>query len=160
MEGFEFHVNGLDELQKALEHLKLSVARKILRTTLQEVANEFAELLFISAPRSAEVRNSPGWLASHFGVQLHLPAGDIAGAAFVGSVNVDYPRRGQRIRGRKHPVVGSTIGVADITRWLEEGTKGNLKQNAFMSRTWDAFENEALEHIISDLKEAIDDAVK
>ena len=145
-------IEGLDQLQRTLETLPRNVARKVLRTSLREAADELRERISSSAPRES------GFLASHFDVRLRVKSNELAASAYVGPESkVYYPDVGDRrvgTRTGKHPQKGGVLPVVSVARFVEYGTS-KMPARPFMRPAFESVKDTMLNMIIQGIKDAL-----
>jgi HK97 gp10 family phage protein len=155
----EFKITGLSELQGKLEDLPKKLANKILRQTLGQAG----EIVRLAMARLAP--KETGFLEEHFSTKTKIKRDLIAGSAFVGPEGkIDYPLnslgeyrevRNKKGKSRKF----GRIAVASVARFLEFGTSTRNAQ-PFMTQAWEQTKNQALDKIVGDLNEVLEDAGK
>jgi HK97 gp10 family phage protein len=155
----EFKITGLKELETKLEKLPKKVADKVLRKSLREAGKSVAVAMAENAPIET------GFLEQHFGVRVSIKKADIAGIAYVGpDGKIDYPdklggykeKRSKAGKLIKH--VGR-IAVASVARFLEFGTS-KMAARPFMTQAWESSKQGALNILIDDIKEELQEAGK
>jgi HK97 gp10 family phage protein len=153
MDTVTVDIQGLDELQKALEALGRDVATKVVRDGLKAGAAPLMEEMAAQAPKDT------GLLAEHFTVHTKSIKDNIAAVAFVGpDSKIDYPDadgsyRIKLTKAGKAKEVGS-ISVASVARFLEFGTV-KMKKNPFITRAFEAKKGAAMQAIIDTIKKAL-----
>ena len=156
----EFKIKGLSELQGRLENLPKKLANKILRQTLREAGEIVRRAMAALAPKET------GFLEEHFSTKTKIKRADIAGSAFVGPEGkIDYPLDSVgSYRELKNKKTGKArkfgrIAVASVARFLEFGTS-TRSAKPFMTQAWENTKQQALDKIVGDLNEVMEDAGK
>lgn len=127
-------ISGLDVIQRELERMGMPLAKKILKTSLQEGADPILKEMQREAPKDT------GFLDEHFNVKLSIKGKEIAGAAYVGPQgHMDYPLKGGRykdkINSRGKTYKSGRISVTAVARFFEYGTE-KMPAYPFMSRSF------------------------
>jgi HK97 gp10 family phage protein len=151
-------ITGLAELQEALEQLPEKVARKGVRSSLQAGAAPVLSGMVQEAPKRT------GFLSEHFDAKISLTHDALAGTAYVGPEGkMDYPEylsgayRVVRKANGKIKKIGR-IAVAAVARYSEFGTV-KMEMNPFMTRAWEQNKEAALDALIKNLKDTLEQAV-
>lgn len=145
-------ITGLDDLQKTLEQIPVSLARTGIRNSLKAGAAPVVEAMAEDAPKDS------GFLAEHFGTRTKLLTGrDIGGTIYIGPEGkIRYPG-------------GQEMGVAKVASLVEFGhqTRGPEGQhlhgkqgadrhpvapNPFMTRAWERTKQAALQALTDRLR--------
>jgi HK97 gp10 family phage protein len=155
-----FEIKGLSELQDKLESLPKKIANKILRQTLKDAGEIIRRAMARLAPQDT------GFLEQHFSTRTKIKRADIAGSAFVGpDGKIDYPLNSlgsyETIR-KKNGKVKRNIGrvaVATVARFLEFGTS-KMAAKPFMTQAFESTKQQAVDKIVSDLNQLLQDAGK
>lgn len=147
-------VKGLDDLQAKLEALPEKLAAKSLRSALRDAAALMVSAFVAFAPRRT------GFLAQHFGMNIHIRKEDLAGAVVIGPLgHVDYPDAdgGYTLKKKKNGKARKVgrIAVASVARYLEFGTK-NIEKRPFMTPAWESHKQVALDVIVKNLQDGLE----
>jgi Bacteriophage HK97-gp10, putative tail-component len=84
--AFEFHINGLKELDHRLRELPERVMKKTVRSVMREVGNWMRDQIVANAPEET------GFLKEHFGVRVSYIKKDLMVSAFIGPKTDKYPK--------------------------------------------------------------------
>jgi HK97 gp10 family phage protein len=131
-------IKGLDILQKRLEEMKQSAARKVVKAGLQAGGDVIKAEMERQAPKES------GFLSENINVKM-VKRGiqDVAGKAYVGpDGKVFYPTG----NGDRKP-----MRALVIAGWLERGTK-KMAANPFLTRAFEASKETALFKIVATIK--------
>lgn len=154
--GNEFvtiNVQGLDQLQEALEAAKIKVAKRGLRAALKAGATIIKNAIVSGAPKDT------GFLSEHFNIKISIMRNELAGSAFIGPAGkVDYPAfasgayKIKRVAGKAKRV--GRIAVATVARWLEFGTS-KMAKFPFMTSGFESNKDAALTAIADKLRDSL-----
>jgi hypothetical protein len=131
-------IEGLDQLERALEEMPGKLAKRSIRKALFAGATIFKQTILRLAPRKT------GFMAEHFGIKIQKNRGDdLAAIAYIGPQGkIDYPDtdggyRTKVLKNGKIKKVGR-IAVASVVRFLTFGWSKNRLAIPFSSilLTW------------------------
>lgn len=151
MADLTVEVKGLAELQRTLQEMPRDVARKVLRTSLREAAEDLREEMATQAPRKS------GLLASHFNLRVRLTSNELAGTAHVGPEGKVYYPGGDRSHGvatGRHPHRGGLVPVVSVARFLEFGTS-RMPAHPFMRQSFETLKSALVDKITEGIRSAI-----
>lgn len=163
MDGIEFKISGLAELEDKLEHLPPVAAKRAIRQGLTDAPEVWAQEMADRARRYSgpDTGIPPGYLAEHIGMRVRVSGSGLAGSAHVGPERVDYPERGGNFRteknskGREHQV--GRIGVSNVAVYLEFGTRRS-QAFPFIRPAFETGKAQVLEKFVADLKDSLNEA--
>jgi HK97 gp10 family phage protein len=145
-------INGLDQIQRALEQIPKVVADKAIRGGLRKGAESLRERIAANAPRES------GFLANHFNVKVRVMHNELAASAFVGPASKTYyPNIGDRRVGvstGKHGQKGGALPVASVARFMEFGTS-KMAARPFIRPAFESMKEAILDTVVKSIQEAI-----
>ena len=155
-----FKITGLAELQKKLEDMPKTVAKKVLRDDLRAAGEYLKQEMVMQAPYRT------GFLDSHFDTRVRVEHGELAAKAFVGPEGrMYYPHEGVTKEGRqfeewqrtstgRHGVKGGLVPVVSVARFLEFGTS-RMAARPFMTSAFESSKEALLTKIIEGIRSAL-----
>jgi hypothetical protein len=153
-------VEGLDQLERALEEMPGKLAKKSIRRALFAGATIFKQTILRLAPRKT------GFMADHFGIKIQKTRGDdLAATAYIGPQGkIDYPDtdggyRTKVLKNGKIKKVGR-IAVASVVRFLTFGWSKKPAGDPFFINSFDIAKEQVLEETTKILAEEIENIAK
>lgn len=144
---FEVKIDGLKEVEEALQDAGPTLARKALRKALKEAAAPLVEAARANAPvlKEGTPQRRPGELRDSIGVVVKTSPKNGSATAQIGPL---YDGKSE----------GDSPGVYGM--WVEFGSIHNPKPNPYMRRAFDGVSKEALDKFTEVLKAAIPELEK
>lgn len=158
----ECKIEGLDQIQKALQEEQPKKAKAAMRAALKSGAVPVIAQVRADAPKDT------GFMDEHFDTKLSIKQGGLAGAAWIGPQGkVYYPEghemyaaSGRRlVRTGRFREAGAQLPVVSVVRWHEFGWRNRAGQSVpgsmFMSRAFAAKWRTALDVITETLRKGL-----
>ena len=160
----ECRIEGLDQIQHALEEALPKEARLAMRIALSAGGGTVKDEMQAKAPVEQDSPDE-GFLRDHIKVKVTIKQGGLAGKAIIGATNDAYPgREGSKGKVNFKTITGKAVSfvsdhagqvtAARVMRWLEFGTT-KMSKHPFATQAWENTKETARDRIIAKLKQAL-----
>lgn len=160
----ECKIEGLDQIQHALEEALPKDARLAMKIALSAGGGTVKDELVATAPVE---HGSPdaGFLREHIKVKTIIKNGGLSGKAIIGATTDPYPtRKGSQGKVSFKTLTGKMVSfmsdhkgqvtAARVLKWLEFGTS-KMAKHPFATQAWEKTKNTARDRIIAKLREGL-----